>query len=132
MNRYQTNNIFINDVKDSFCYLPIFYIEKNFFGFIIHNIYYPLWSNILVIWSLATSKYYTNSLKYFLQFQLGPRFTSYCHINVCNLYLFSHHIGIGSDLVSKILSIYRNDIQIISSIWTINEIIEVMDKISQK
>jgi predicted nucleic acid-binding protein len=40
--------------------------------------------------------------------------------------------GIGTDLVSKISSTNRNDIQIISSIWTINEIILVMDKISQK
>jgi predicted nucleic acid-binding protein len=43
------------------------------------------------------------------------------------------HNEIDSDLVSKIItSTNRNDLQIISSIWTINEIIAVMDKISQK
>ena len=41
-------------------------------------------------------------------------------------------VGISSSLVSKISSTCRNDIQIISSIWTFNEIISVMDKISQK
>ncbi len=40
------------------------------------------------------------------------------------------HNEIDSDLVSKIItSTNRNDLQIISSIWTINEIIVVMDKI---
>ena len=40
------------------------------------------------------------------------------------------HNEIDSDLVSKIItSTNRNDLQIISSIWTINEIIAVMDKI---
>jgi predicted nucleic acid-binding protein len=43
------------------------------------------------------------------------------------------HNEIDSDLVSKIItSTNRNDLQIISSILIINEIIEVMDKISQK
>jgi hypothetical protein len=43
------------------------------------------------------------------------------------------HNEIYSDLVSKIItSTNKNDLQIISSILTINEIIAVMDKISQK
>ena len=41
-------------------------------------------------------------------------------------------VGISSSLILKISSTYRNDIQIISSIWTITDIISVMDKISQK
>ena len=39
---------------------------------------------------------------------------------------------ISSDLISKITSTNRNDLQIISSIWTINEIIAVMDRLSRK
>ena len=43
------------------------------------------------------------------------------------------HHGISFDLLSKIIaSKNRNNLQIISSIWTINEIIAVMDKLSQK
>ncbi len=43
------------------------------------------------------------------------------------------HNEIDSDLVSKIIIFTnRNDLQIISLIWIINEIIAVMDKISQK
>ncbi|MGE5633701.1 MAG: hypothetical protein ACM3VV_00575 [Deltaproteobacteria bacterium] len=43
------------------------------------------------------------------------------------------HHEIDSDLISKIItSTNKNDLQIISSIWTINEIIAVMDKLSQK
>ena len=45
-----------------------------------------------------------------------------------------HHERYNYDLLSKIIttSTNRNNLQIISSIWTINEIIAVMDKLSQK
>lgn len=38
----------------------------------------------------------------------------------------------GPDLISKVTSTNRNEVHIISSIWTINELIAVMDNISQK
>jgi hypothetical protein len=38
----------------------------------------------------------------------------------------------GFDLISKISSIDISNVQIISSIWTMNEIIAIMDRLSQK
>jgi hypothetical protein len=38
---------------------------------------------------------------------------------------------IGSDLISKLTSTDRYDLQIISSIWTINEIIGIIDRLSR-
>jgi hypothetical protein len=38
----------------------------------------------------------------------------------------------SSDLISKISSIDISNVQIISSIWTMNEIIAIMDRLSQK
>jgi predicted nucleic acid-binding protein len=38
---------------------------------------------------------------------------------------------IGSDLVSKITSTNTNDIQIISSVWSINEAISVIDRLTK-
>ena len=45
-----------------------------------------------------------------------------------------HHERYNFDLLSKIIttSTNRNNLKIISSIWTINEIIAVMDRLSQK
>ena len=38
----------------------------------------------------------------------------------------------SSDLISKISSIDISNVQIISSIWTMNEIIAITDRLSQK